>query len=456
MNNMMKVKRLGMLGGLVLILTACGTGTPSVPATVRPTETTAIPPASASLSATIRTIEDWRGVVMEIATADPAPAKARADAVWQALVDTNRVPLVLGKVVVFLYKGPAESVVWRGVFTQWSDLAPLEGRSIGETDLWVAQTLFPTASRAEYKIVLNNKEWILDPANKATAASGNTVNSVLVMPGFSTTDESDWRPQVISGTLSDNIPIASRNLDYTVNYRVYTPAGYDKLSNLPVLYVLDGSDFISPTMGAMPSVLNNLSAEGRIRPVIAVFIDPYEPGNPKNNRREKEFLVHSEEYARFVATEMVPAIDAAYRTDPQPDARMIQGVSYGGLSATFIACSYPEVFHHLAALSPSYWVLDYPDGLGSQDLIDGARKMAGPISAALKCGGNTGIKCPALPLKIFLTSGLAEWDVGDMGSTVSELQQQGYPIQSIQVREGHAWSAWRGLLDEMLINFPGK
>jgi enterochelin esterase family protein len=358
--------------------------------------------------------------------------------------------------VIFLYKGQAESVTWSGVFNGWNAAAPLEGRTIGNTDLWVAQTQFPLASRVEYKIVLNGKDWILDPANQATVPSGKTVNNVLVLPGFVSTDESDWRPHTISGTLSGNIPIVSRSLGYSVNYRVYTPADYENLSNLPVLYVLDGSDFIDPNMGALPNVLNNMLAEGRIRPVIAVFIDPYDPGDPTFNRREKEFLAHSEEFARFVATEIVPAIDAAYRTDPRPDARIIQGVSYGGLSATFIAASYQGVFHNLAALSPSYWVIDNPEELPSKDLSEGAAKMAAPILAATVCGGDTGKKCPALPLKIFLTFGVAEWDVGDMNSTVIELQRQGYPVQSYQVREGHAWSAWRSLLDEMLINYLGK
>jgi hypothetical protein len=98
-------------------------------------------------------------------------------------------------------------------------------------------------------------------------------------------------------------------------------------------------------------------------------------------------------------------------------------------------------------------VLDNYPGLGSPFKIQGARKMDGPIRAILKCGGDTGIACPALPLKIFLSYGVPEWDVGDLSPTVTELQRQGYPVNAVHLNEGHAWSAWRGVLDELLITF---
>jgi enterochelin esterase family protein len=431
-----------------LALTACGSAAPPPPAAPPP-----LPPAA---SFTVTTLQEWQQLTGVIAHTDPASAQERGDALWRTLTAAGQVPLILGDQVVFLYKGPARRVVWRGVFTYWENGPGLEGQRLGTTDLWIAQAAFPPASRAEYKIVLNDQEWILDPENPATVASGDTTNSLLIMPGYVTTDESVPRAGVPEGTLSDDQPIASRYLGYTVNYRVYTPAGYEALHGLPVLYVLDGPDFVNPRGGAELAVLDNLRAAGRIRPVLAVFIDPREPGKPDNNRRETEFLSHAEAYARFIATELVPAIDAAYRTDPRPEARIIQGVSYGGLSAIYIAASQPHVFHDLAALSPSLWVFSNYAGLGSPFKIAGARKMEAPIQAILRCGADTGIACPALPLRVFLSWGIPDWDVGDLAPDVAELLRQGYPTRGVQVNEGHAWSAWRGVLDEMLVTFLGQ
>jgi enterochelin esterase-like enzyme len=188
---------------------------------------------------------------------------------------------------------------------------------------------------------------------------------------------------------------------------------------------------------------------------MAVFIDAREPGNPQNNRREKEFLEQPLQHATFIADELVPVIDNTYRTDPRPEARLIAGVSYGGLSAAYIAASRSDVFHNLASFSPSFWVLSNVPYLPNQAQKDGAILMQAATNTATECGGDTGFTCPRLPLKIFMTSGLPDWDIGDLSSTINTLKKLGYTAEYHQVREGHTWDNWRGLSDEMLVYFFG-
>ncbi len=459
----------GLLGSLLFgACTLAGRATPAATATAVPLATATVAPATAApVKATtpaataiptarpivIDTLQDLRTVVRDIATAAPAAAQARADALWQALVAGRRVPLILGQQVVFFYKGDAGQVEWRGAFNGWG--APgLRGGRIGQTDLWTGQIELPAASRVEYKIVLNGQDWIVDPANPNAQVSGLTGdNNVVIMPGFSVSDESDRRAGVTPGTLTAGLSIASQALGYTVNYWVYAPAGYEGLEQLPVLYVLDGNDFVDERMGALPNVLDNLIAGGQIQPVLAVFVDAREPGESQRNRREDEFLANPVEHAHFIAEELVPAIDRAYRTNPRPEARAIVGVSYGGLSAAYIAATQTTVFHNLAAFSPSLWVLDNPDNLADPQQAAGARLMVAPVQAVTECGGDTGYPCPRLPLRIFLTAGVPNWDVGDFRNVVRTLQKQGYPIEFHSVLEGHTWSHWRGLSDEMLVDF---
>lgn len=401
----------------------------------------------------INTFQDLQILLKEIDTAAPAVAQSRVDQLWQTLVDSKRVPLILGTQVVFLYRGEAEQVNWRGSFNGWGEPG-VNGYRVGKTDLWVGTIEFPEASRAEYKIVLNGEDWIVDPANPHTAFSGLTgANNVVTLPGFRVTDESQKRSDVMSGTLIENLSIDSRTLGYQVNYWVYTPADYESLEMLPVIYVLDGNDFVDERMGALPNILDNMIAIRRIEPVLAVFIDAREPGNLSYNRREEEFLVHPIEHAQFIADELVPVIDRTYRTEPHPDARVIIGVSYGGLSATFIAASESDVFHNLAAFSPSFWVLDSPQYLASQEQQEGSSQMLPAMNAASECGDETDFSCPRLPIRIFMTTGLPAWDVGDLTSLVTNLEEQDYPVEYHQVREGHTWDNWRGLSDEMLTYF---
>ena len=422
-----------------------------------PAQAAVVSPQAAVRPMGVDTFDDVKAVFKEITSLAPAPAQARADELWQTLVARGRVPWTDGTKVVFFYKGQAEQVNWRGSFNAWGEPG-LAGARVGQTDLWIAYTEFPEASRAEYKIVLNGEDWVVDPANPNTAFSGlNGANNVVTLPGFSVSDESKKRAEVTPGALTGDLTLNSQALGYAVNYRVYMPAGYEGLARLPVIYVLDGNDFGDERMGALPNVLDNLIADGRIAPALAVFIDSREPGNPQRNRREDEFLVRPVEHARFVAGELVPVVDGAYRTDPRPDARVIMGVSYGGLSAYYLAASQSAVFHNLAAFSPSLWVLDSPQYVTDQKQLEGSRQMLPAVSGpAIACGGDTGYTCPRLPVKIFLSAGLATWDVGDFRNLAETLDQQGYPLEFHQVREGHTWDNWRGLTDEMLLYFFGK
>lgn len=415
---------------------------------------TSSPPASVPFE--LGSIEDFYSVIQKIIASPATQAQAQADELWQFLVDSQRVPLVLAEHIIFLYKGEAQRVEWYGVFNNWGEPG-LEGNQIGETDLWYQHLAAPVASRIEYKIVLNGQEWILDPANPDTQMSGLTgENSILTMPGFTVTDESQMRSEVKAGTLTGDLIIDSQSLGYAVNYRVYLPVGYEEMQALPVLYVLDGNDFADERMGALPTILDNLIADGRIDPVVVVFVDSRQPGNLDNNRREIEFLLNPEMHALFITAELVPEIDRAFRTDPQPEARTIMGVSYGGLSAIYIAASQSAVFHNIAAFSPSLWVLDSPQYLPDPQYVEGSQKMLGPTNAATVCGGDTAIPCPRLPIKVFLTTGIPGWDVGDFSILVQTLVDQNYPVEFHKTKEGHSWSAWRGLSDEMLIYFFGS
>ena len=362
---------------------------------------------------------------------------------------------MIGEDVFFFYRGNARQVEWLGVFNGWQ--APgLSGIQLGQTDLWMAQTSFPEDSRVEYKLLLDGANWILDPANPNIEMSGLTFeNSVLLMPGFAASYESIPRSDVEIGFISEEISIYSENLDYFVNYLVYLPVGYDSLNSLPVLYVLDGNDFTQESMGALPIVLDNMIADGRIQPLIVVFVDARDPENTLINRREKEFLVTPLEFSQFISEELVPAIDQNYQTDPSPDARTIMGSSLGGLSVIYIASTNFDVFHNVATFSPSLWVLDSPEYLSDPSYIEGSKIILEPVEAATVCGGETGINCPRYPLNVFITAGVPAWDVGDLSKLVETLKNQHYSVEFHQVNEGHTWSQWRGLSDEMLIYFFG-
>lgn len=436
--------------------TATLTPTTSPPTAVVTLTPTRVPTAAPIVGLQSETEQGWKDFVAQVEAQDDATAQASVDAFWASVTSTRRVPLPLADGVLFLYKGDAQSVAWRGDFSFWQYGDGVEGARVGDTDLWYGIGEFPPDSRTEYQIVLNGNQWILDPANPAHKAGGLGENSVLTMPAFQVTDESIRRAGVPQGALTDWIALPSAAWNGPVNYRVYTPAGYEARAKLPVLYVTDGNDFGDERIGGMQVALDNLIAEGRIQPLIAVFIDARNPDNPEQNRREQQFLARPEDFLKFITDELIPTIDAQYRTAANAEGRGIAGASFGGVLATYAALRAPDVFANLAAFSPAYWVLSNPDGTGSAATAAGSERMSEFINRALKCK-TSGVACPAIPMKVWMSAGIAKWDVGDLASMANPLRARGDDVTVMRVQEGHSWGAWSGETDEMLeFLFPSS
>lgn len=467
--------RVLVLAVVLFILSACVPATDTAPPTVTPPSTTAAtvtalptitpiphtptaspPTATPTITPipptptpepigelTAETSAGWDQFVNDLEADDAASAQSRVNDFWAEVTKEERIPLILDDAAILLYKGDANSVTWRGDFSFWEFGKGLDGTRIGNTDLWYAVADFPRDSRTDYQIVLNGSNWILDPANPHTRRGGLGDNSVLTMPDFQVTDFTKREPGVPAGTITDWIPFESKAMSTTVNYRVYTPPNFDKVDHVPVLYVTDGNDFSDERIGAMQVVADNLIAQGKIQPMMLVFIDAREASNPDNNIRETQLLAQSDKFAEFIAHELVPNIDARYRTNPTRDARALVGTSYGGVFTTFAGLKYPEVFGRLAIFSPAYWVFDSPDTTGNSAFAAGARRMDAVVQNALKTP-------PSEPSTIFMSTGLDGWDVGELDSMSKPLQQLGNTVQVFHVQEGHSWGAWAGLTDEML------
>lgn len=285
----------------------------------------------------------------------------------------------------------------------------------------------PADSRIDYKIVLNGSNWILDPDNPYQQMSGFGWNSELRMPDWVESPYVKLMEGVNRGILSSNFRISSTNLNYDVNYKVYTPYGYESFSKLPVVYVTDGHEYANDEMGSMLIILDNLIHLGLIQPIIAVFIDPRNPNNTSQNRRADEYTGNPK-FVNFVADELVSQIDANYNTNAYPNARGILGTSYGGNNSAYTASLRSDKFGLIMANSPAF----FDETFNNFQITE------------------------KLPFNIFMTTGTI-YDTFDKTMVMRNiLDSKGYEYQYIEVNEGHSWGNWRALIDDMLIHFLAK
>lgn len=371
---------------------------------------------------------DFIDQLSEYALLEPETTR---DSVLSILFDSleanNRIPYTESEFVAFVYYGSGSSVTWAGDFNGWnSTTTDWTGSRLGTSKVWLLEKTFPSDARLDYKIVVDGI-WKLDPLNNYVQHGGYGSNSELRMPGWVFPEETVLWDGVQRGSLYENQIITSSHLGYNLQYKVYTPFGYDALSNLPVIYVTDGHEYADPLLGAMLIVMDNLIHSGEIEPIVAVFIDPRNPDNLSENRRATQYRSNPD-FADFVANELVPEIDANYKTNTSADARAILGTSYGGWNSAWFGLTKSITFGLVGIHSPAF----------DASIVNGYAA--------------TGL----LPIKIYMSTGVI-YDTQDNAQALKTvLDQKGYTYQYKEVNEGHSWGNWRALIDEPLVYFFGN
>jgi enterochelin esterase-like enzyme len=64
-------------------------------------------------------------------------------------------------------------------------------------------------------------------------------------------------------------------------------------------------------------------------------------------------------------------------------------------------------------------------------------------------------KLPRLPLNIFLSTGTPDDNTSANRRFRRILDEKGYPMKYMEVREGHNWKNWKPLIDDVLLYFYG-
>ncbi len=347
---------------------------------------------------------------------------------WSDLKSDGQIPFRMGDSVAFLYRGSAAKVHWAGDMNGWN-FSGDPGKKIGAAEVWMLEKVFPQDSRLDYKIVLNENNWIPDPDNPLIQWSGFGPNSELRMPAYSYPQETVSRSGITRGTLSGNNRISSYYLGYTVQYMVYKPAGTQAGAQYPVLFVTDGHEYSDDRLGSMKTVLDNLIADHKIEPLIVVFIDPRNPDNLSENRRMSELNMNPK-YADFICKELIPTVELQYPVYKDREKRGILGTSMGGLNAAYLAISRPEFFSKVMIQSPAF----------------------GYNQAVFDLWQNT----ERQDLTIYMSSGVIN-DTEDAARQMRDIMlAKDYPLQYKEVNEGHSWGNWRALLDEALSLFPAE
>ena len=208
-----------------------------------------------------------------------------------------------------------------------------------------------------------------------------------------------------------------------IGYKLYVslPKGYRESNRtFPTVYLLD-ADY---SFAIARNVVEHLSDRGHLTQAILVGIAYDGPDAYRMNRTRDYTPTHSPTggygpeyqavsgggpaFRQFIAADLIPFVEREYRVS---DRRVLVGHSYGGLFATWVAMTAPQLFAGYIIVSPSLW---YDDGM----MFDVEEREAAARHD--------------LPVRIFLTVGSHEINnqhdmVADLRRFAAVLEGRGYP-----------------------------
>jgi enterochelin esterase-like enzyme len=287
------------------------------------------------------------------AAADPAEVSRPADGVpAPSNIRGAEYPRIHADLrVTFRIKAPGAQKVEFGFFS--SKRYPAQK---GEDGFWTATTDALIPGFHYYRVFLDGVE-VNDPASETFYGTGKQTSGIEVPE------------KGVDFYLPRDVPHGevrerwyhSRTTQQWRRIFVYTPPGYDtdRARRYPVLYLQHGGGEDErgwPNQGRVGFILDNLIAERKAKPMIVVMEQGYarRPGEAAASPAPPGRRDFSRLFAAFeevMVNDLIPMIDATYRTIPDRENRAMAGLSMGGMQTFQITFKHLDLFAYLGGFS---------------------------------------------------------------------------------------------------------
>jgi enterochelin esterase family protein len=351
-----------------------------------------------------------------------------------AFIQSHTFPIVEDSCVTFVYRGQADAVVLEHWIYGLPSAQPFT--RMRDSDIWFLIQEVPEGSRIEYRFVVvrrGKREFLLDPLNEHQTENPSGRTSVLHAKGYEYPEWAENDPEAREGTFEE-ITVPSEAFGDKRRLDIYVPARFRTSRRYPLLIVFDGWNFLN--FASLKTVLDNLIYRLEVAPMIVALLD-----NVDWRKEEVADPIR----ARFVAEELVPALEDRYPINPRRSARGLMGASYGALGALAVAWRHPGVFERVLLQSCSFAFPKEAD----YDLPSAVDPVVDFVSAFPDDAGR-----PAE--RVFLSCGVYESRIHENRSLLTLLQAAKVHVRYVEPKDGHNWGNWRDRLREGLSwLFPG-
>ena len=244
----------------------------------------------------------------------------------------------------------------------------------------------------------------------------------------------------------------SPTLKLTRRLTVYTPAGYDKGKNYPVLYLLHGAggdENAWSELGRAAQILDNLIAAGKAKPMLVVMTN----GNPNTAAAPGEWdfgmyqpamggggvqLPQAAASMDESFMDVVNFIEKNYKVAKNKANRAICGLSMGGGHSFAISKRFPNTFDYVGLFSAAVSVGQWGDRTPLLERMNTNEEYNKQMAALFG----------AKPKLYWIAIGKTDFLYQQNADLRKWLDSKGYPYTYRETDGGHIWRNWRIYLTE--------
>ena len=312
----------------------------------------------------------------------------------------------------------------------------------GKNGVWTFTTEKLAPELYSYTFNIDGMKDVKDPANVYVNRDITTYTNIFIISSDKGDKGDLYRVnEVPHGDLA-KVWYNSPTLKMQRRMTIYTPAGYDKGKNYPVMYLLHGAggdENAWSELGRAAQILDNLIAQGKAKPMIVVMPNgntncQAAPGEWSKGMYQPSFLGTGEQPVASMEEsfmDIVNYVESHYKVSKGQKSRAICGLSMGGGHSFMTSKLYPSTFGYIGLFSAAIHV----NGEGN----DTYAKFSKDNKTQTQLANLFAAKPSLYYIAIGKTDFLYEQNAG----LRRYLDEKGYKYEYVETEGGHIWRNWR-------------
>ena len=314
----------------------------------------------------------------------------------------------------------------------------------GKDGVWTFTSQKLAPELYSYTFNIDGMTGVKDPANVYVNRDITTFSNIFIVSDAQGDRGDLYRVNEVPHGDVSKVWYNSPTLKMQRRMTVYTPAGYDKGKDYPVLYLMHGAggdENAWSELGRAAQIMDNLIATGKAKPMIVVMPNgntdcQAAPGEWSRGMYQPSFRGSVEQ--KPVATmdesfmDIVKYVESHYKVARNKKNRAVCGLSMGGAHTFATSKRYPDTFNYIGLFSAAIHMSGDPQKSTYERLT--TDKEVQTQLAKLFAGK------PAL---YWIAIGKTDFLYQQNADLRKYLDEKGYPYEYVETEGGHIWRNWR-------------